>query len=152
MRDLLNVGLLAAVGTGLVIGYHASVNGALGRTVPPFAVALVVNMIGGTIGLAILTGMTYQGGIDYNAMRQVLPLLLVSGFLGIVVVTGISFSFARIGVAAGTVAVILGQTITAIVVDTVGVGGYSPIPLNPTRILGLALLAVAAVLVLPKGD
>jgi uncharacterized membrane protein YdcZ (DUF606 family) len=46
--------------------------------------------------------------------------------------------------------VLLGQLAFAIVVDTLGWGGGTPIPLNLSRLAGLLLVLIGAWLLMPK--
>ena len=82
------------------------------------------------------------------------PLLIgataASGLLGIMIITGISFSLQRAGVAAGLAGVIFGQLILSAVIDNFGIGGANPIPLTLTRILGLLVTGFGVYLLLPK--
>jgi uncharacterized membrane protein YdcZ (DUF606 family) len=51
---------------------------------------------------------------------------------------------------AGNMAIVFGQIAVAVVIDTLGLGGYDPIPLQPVRILGVILLGVGLYLALPR--
>jgi uncharacterized membrane protein YdcZ (DUF606 family) len=77
-------------------------------------------------------------------------LLVIAGSLGIMVITGVSFSVQRAGVAAGMATIILGQMSVSLVADANGWGGADPIPVTLTRILGLVLLAAGVFLLIPK--
>ena len=76
--------------------------------------------------------------------------LLFMGILGVLIITGISFSLQRAGVAAGLAGVILGQLALSTVIDAIGLGGAEPIPLTTARILGLGIAGVGVYLLLPK--
>ena len=77
-------------------------------------------------------------------------MVAVSGTLGILIITGLSFSLQRAGVAAGLATIILGQLIVSIIVDTRGIGGAEPIPLTIPRIGGLFVMAIAVYLLMPR--
>lgn len=79
-----------------------------------------------------------------------MPYLIISALLGIGTLTGISFSLARIGVAAGLASLIMGQMLLAVIMDTAGWNGTGQIPLTLARVAGLALLLVATWLLLPN--
>lgn len=81
-----------------------------------------------------------------------MPLFMITtaGLLGILIVTGVSFSLQRAGIAAGLATIILGQMLVSIIVDTRGIGGAVPIPLSFRRITGILLLSVSVYLLLPK--
>ena len=74
----------------------------------------------------------------------------LSGLLGILIITGISFSLQRAGVAAGLAGVIFGQLVLSTMIDLIGIGGVEPIPLTWMRVLGLLAMGVGVYLLLPK--
>jgi transporter family-2 protein len=71
--------------------------------------------------------------------------------LGIAIISGAAYALPRVGVAAGLAAIIIGQMVVAIIVDTLGLVGGQPIPLSWIRLGGLALLALGTWVILPKG-
>lgn len=66
---------------------------------------------------------------------------LAGGIFGATLVTAQSWSVPIIGVAAFTVAIVGGQTLSALVVDKVGLGPAGPQPINALRIVAAALAA-----------
>lgn len=70
--------------------------------------------------------------------------------MGILIVMGVSFSFQRMGVAAGVATLFLGQMLIGIIVDALGRAGGEAIPLDPRRILGLIIMTVAVLLLVPR--
>lgn len=66
--------------------------------------------------------------------------------MGIGIVIGVAFSFQRTGVAAGVATLFLGQMLIGIIVDSLGWSGGEPIPLEPRRMVGLIVMALAIVL------
>jgi len=77
-------------------------------------------------------------------------MLVIAGALGILIITGVSFSLQRTGVAAGLATVILGQLVLSVIVDAKGGGGVAPIPITWTRIAGLLVIAGGVYLLLLK--
>jgi transporter family-2 protein len=77
-------------------------------------------------------------------------MLLVSGTLGILVITGVSFSLQRTGVTAGLAAILMGQLLVGLIADSTGLGGVDPIPFEFRRVLGLGVMALAVYLLLPR--
>jgi transporter family-2 protein len=77
-------------------------------------------------------------------------MLLVAGLLGIGIVMGVAFSLSKVGVTAGIAALIMGQLLVSIIVDTSGWGGVEPIPLSPSRIVGLFVMGLAVYLLVPR--
>ena len=88
----------------------------------------------------------YRGNRHWNISRSTLVFAVIAVTLGIFIVTGVSLAFQRTGVAAGIATVFLGQMLIGVVVDILGLAGAEPIPLDLRRGLGLAVMAVAVVL------
>jgi transporter family-2 protein len=112
---------------------------------------LLTNFMGGLIaGAAILFIFLREGPQTWKVPGIVLGFVAISGLLGIFIITGISFSLQRAGIAAGLATVILGQLILSMIVDTFGIGGVEAIPLSFQRILGLLVTGFGVFLLLPK--
>jgi transporter family-2 protein len=112
---------------------------------------LLTNFIGGVIaGAVILLLFLRQGQQTWRIPGIVIIFVALSGLLGIFIITGISFSLQRAGIAAGLATVILGQLIVSTVVDTFGIGGVEAIPLSFQRILGLLVMGFGVFLLLPR--
>lgn len=79
-----------------------------------------------------------------------LVIIFAAGLLSVAIITGIAYALPKTGIAAGLSTIIAGQMAVAILVDTLGLMGSEPIPLNWTRIGGLALLALGTWFILPK--
>lgn len=77
-------------------------------------------------------------------------MLVIAGTLGIMIITGISFSLQRTGVAAGFATIILGQMTVSLIADAHGWGGADPVPVTIPRIIGLVIIAAGVFLILPK--
>jgi transporter family-2 protein len=112
---------------------------------------LFTNFIGGVIaGAIILLLFLREGQQTWRIPGTVIIFVALSGLLGIFIITGISFSLQRAGIAAGLATVILGQLIVSTVVDTFGIGGVEAIPLSSQRILGLLVMGFGVFLFLPR--
>jgi transporter family-2 protein len=152
MREALSIGLFVGIGTGVVFGVINAVEGEMSRAVGPFNVSLLQNLGAGALSVIVVIVGVWRGDIDWGVLRGSLPLAGLVGVLVLASVTGIAFTIPRIGVAAGTIALIFGQVVITVVVDTLGIGGYEPIPLSLERIAGLLLLAAGTYLVLPRTE
>lgn len=149
-RDVL-IGVAGALVTGSAIGIQATFSGRVGSLIGNFQTGILTNLVGGIAAGVILAGiLSARGaGILQLTQREVI-MLIASGVLGIFIITGISFSMQRAGVAAGLATVILGQMVISTLVDSLGVGSVEPIPLSFSRVLGLALMSVSVYLLVPK--
>lgn len=147
------IALIVALACGLGVGVQASLNNAAGRLAGPTLTGLLVNFFGGVVsGVIMMVIYLRQGAGFLSAVRgSTLNILIIAGLLGIVIISSAAYALPRIGVAAGLAAVILGQMVVAIVVDTFGLAGGQPIPLSWIRVGGLSLLALGTWLILPKG-
>ena len=152
MKNTLLIGVLATLATGAAIGLQATLNARIGSVITPVRTGLWMNFIGGAIaGVFIFLFVLREGSADWRLTPSVVLPLIVAGALGILVITGVSFSLARTGVAAGLAGMFLGQMLIGLIVDTFGWGITEPIPVSGTRVAGLLLMALAVYLLLPRG-
>ena len=151
MQKGMIVALVVAVGSGIAIGLQSTLNNWAGRLVGPTSTGLLVNFGGGVVAGVLLLLASGQGVVQRGALQGTTPLIiLTSGVLGIAIITGLAYSLPRVGIAAGLSAIILGQMVVAVVVDSLGWGGGEPIPLGTARIAGLALLLLGIWFLLPR--
>ncbi len=153
MQKSHTISLIVALACGLGVGTQASLNNAAGRLAGPIMTGLLVNFLGGAASAVILAAIYLrQGAGILSAIRgSTLNILVIAGLLGIAIITGAAFALPRVGVAAGLAAIIVGQMVVAVIVDTLGLVGGQPIPLSWVRVGGLALLALSTWMILPKG-
>lgn len=145
--------LAAAVLAGVAIGAQASINSSAGRLTGAVLAGLLVNFLGGAAAGVILLGLYLrQGSGTLTAVSAGMwGLLVVAGLLGIGIMIAGAYALPKIGVVAGLAALIAGQMVVALGVDTLGWAGGAPIPLDLARLAGLGLLAAGIWLMLPKG-
>ncbi|MCI0713760.1 MAG: DMT family transporter [Chloroflexi bacterium] len=140
-------GVAIALGSGLAIGFQATLFTLIGRTIGPVRASLVLNITGGILaGLILLGVIGIQGHSEWQISRSTLLSATIAVGMGIGIVIGIAFSFQQTGVAAGVATLFLGQVLIGIIVDALGWSGGEPIPLDPRRIFGLLVMALAIVL------
>lgn len=152
MQRIEVLALLIGVASGIAIGSQGALNSWAGKLVGSVGTGLLVNLVGGvTAAVLLLLLAPRQGVLLWESVRGAAPFILVSGALGVAIIAGIAYSLPRIGVAAGLSAVILGQMLVAVVVDSLGWGSSEPIPLSVARIAGLVLLLFGTWLLLPRG-
>ncbi|NJL57815.1 hypothetical protein HC928_23800 [bacterium] len=156
INNSLLVAMLIATGGGFAIGMQSviinSVSGGVGAVRTAFFIHVGGSVIGAAmLGLLWLAG---QGGTqEATTMPQWTPRLisafLLAGTMGMVIIPSIALAFPRTGLVAGQILLIGGQTLIALIVDTLGLAGAEPIPLDRQRLLGLALMVLAVYLLLP---
>ena len=145
--------LIVALLSGLAIGAQSSFNSAAGKITGATLTGLLVNFLGGAAaGILLVVVYVRQGNATFSAIQApTLGIIVVSGLLGIGIIAGIAYALPKIGIAAGLATIIAGQMAVAVLVDTFGLAGGQPIPLNWARIGGLGLLALGTWAILPKG-
>jgi transporter family-2 protein len=144
-------GVIGALLTGLAIGTQSTLSSRLGTIIGSLRTGVLMNVIGGGVAgiifiiLILINGKTYA-----KAPPLAWLLLVIAGTLGIMIITGISFSLQRTGVAAGFATIILGQMTVSLIADAHGWGGADPVPVTIPRIFGLLIIAAGVFLLLPK--
>lgn len=151
MKNAMIVGAFAALATGVAIGIQATLTSRVGGIIGNIRTGLLTNFLGGLIaGIVVLFLFILQGSGAWKIPTTAVVMVAVSGTLGILIITGLSFSLQRAGVATGLATIILGQLIVSVIVDTRGIGGIEPIPLTIPRIGGLFVMAIAVYLLMPR--
>lgn len=153
MRNFIIIGALAAVATGIGIGIQTTALSRAGSLMDPIRSGLLTTLIGGVGSLLVIAALVmWQGAGAWQMPGPALALAGFAGLSGIIILTGISFSYARIGITAGVAGLILGQLLISVVVDAMGWGSTLPIPLGLRRMAGLVVMAGAVWLLLPVGE
>jgi bacterial/archaeal transporter family-2 protein len=145
------LGIVAALATGIAIGVQSTLTSRIGSLIGDFKTGVLMNAIGGLIaGLFFMVLLIVKGKGFWQLPGTTLVMLIIAGAIGILIITGVSFSLKNAGVAAGLATLILGQMIVSVIVDAKGWGGGAPIPITWPRILGLLVMAAGVYLLLPK--
>jgi transporter family-2 protein len=151
IQRTLMLAVMVALGCGVAIGIQSVLNSWSGKIAGPLSTGLLVNMAGGLVAMVIFFPLAFrQSGMQWNDLRSALPYIIISGILGIGIITGIAYAFPRSGIASGSSAIIFGQMFIALLVDHQGWGGSERIPISIGRIAGLVLLMVGVWLLLPR--
>ncbi len=139
--------LAIVVGAGLTI--QVGMNGTLGTATGSSLWAAVVNFL---VGLAGLVAVALASGsrIAPGSVASVPTWAWFGGLLGAAYVASVTFLGPRLGAVALLALVLLGQMATALVVDHFGMVGFPQNAVTPSRLLGVVLLAVGAVLVVRR--
>jgi transporter family-2 protein len=145
------IGALGALLTGIAISIQSTITSRAGALLGDVRTGLLTNFFGGLIaGILVLIIFLREGIQQWKVSGSILSFIALSGLLGIFIITGISFSLQRTGVAAGLATVILGQLILSVVIDRLGIGAAGVIPISAERLLGLVIIAVGVYLLLPR--
>lgn len=151
LTNLIVLGIMGALVTGIAIGVQSTLSSRIGSMIGNFKTGIMMNVMGGLIaGVLFLVILLVKGKGFWQLPAPSIVMATLAGGLGILIVTGISFSLQKTGIAAGLATVILGQMVVSVIIDAKGWGGATPIPITLPRILGLVIMAVGLFLLLPK--
>jgi transporter family-2 protein len=139
---------LCAIG-GLAGAIQAAVMGELGERVgvaPALTFAVAVSLVF-ALGILLVWEQSVSG---LRAAAQEPWWLWVGGVMSVFIVLGITVATPRIGVAATIGIVIAGNLVMAALIDQYGLFGQDQVAITAIRLLGLALLAAGAALLLVR--
>jgi bacterial/archaeal transporter family-2 protein len=141
--------VVLAAAAGVLVGMQAPVNSRLGRSIGSVQAA-TFSFVVGTIALALIATLFY-GGLGGFAQAVKAPAWAwFGGLLGAVYVTVAILTVRTLGVSGLTALVICGQLTAAVVIDRFGLFGIAKQQIGVTRIVGLALLVIGALLVVRR--
>lgn len=158
LLDVLSVPAMVAVGA--LVAVQSQLNGELAQRLGEGARAgVVAATVSFAVGLAVLVlvvaavrgpraGVVRLVGAVRS--RELRPWLLLGGVAGALLVATQGLTVGTVGVALFTVAVVAGQTSSALVVDRVGLGPSGPRAVSRGRVVG-AVITVAAVVLTVSG-
>lgn len=152
MKNLVLLGVLVAIGTGILIGSQATLTTRSSTLVGPVKAGMMMTLGSGAVGLLvsfILAVWARQPVWDMPARPFVM--LFIAGALGVIIVVGMAFALGQVGVTAGLASILLGQMLVSVLADALGWGTGQPIPVTAARVLGLVVLGLAVYLLVPRG-
>lgn len=162
MSSRIILAVLGALGTGTAIALQTTMNGRAGGVIGPIRTGLLVNATGGSMAIALVLLTILAGRLGLTSAEalnltdrgatplQILSWVAVAGFLGILIIVGISFSVQGVGVTAGLSAVILSQLVVGLLIDSVGGAGGLAIAINLRRLAGIVAMALGVWLLVPR--
>ena len=151
MRLSIITGAVLASLTGMAIAVQSTITSRVGAQLGDIRTGILTNLMGGIIaGGLMLIWLLREGPAAWKVTPVLIGFTLLSGFLGVLIITGISYSLQRAGVAAGLAGVIFGQLLLSSLIDNLGVGGVEPIPFTFLRGAGLLVTGFGVYLLLPK--
>ncbi|MEW5761831.1 MAG: DMT family transporter [Bacillota bacterium] len=142
--------LLVACLAGVTMAFQGTVNAVLGRVAGLLEATFIVHGVGLAVAGALLFGLRLGDGSLLRAAHAPWYAYL-GGVLGVLIVYGVVRAIPQVGVAPATTAIILGQVLTAALIDHVGLCGMQKIPFTWHRIAGTLLMAAGAWLLLRGG-
>ena len=142
--------ILAALIAGILVSVQSRVNGGLGLALQDGVGAALYSFTSGWILIAIFTALSRTGrsGVKRIAVllrTQQLPLwMILGGAFGVVLVMTQGLAAGSLGIALFTVAVVAGQGISGILIDSRGWLGVERRKLSAARVIG-AVIVIAGV-------
>ena len=136
MESILLIILIGLAG-GVAVGLQSPLASMITQRLGMFESVFIVH-VGGAI-IALIPLLFYGGG--RLAQWQSLPwYALTAGIFGLIVIGAISYMIPRIGVAGAITTIVAGQLLVSVVLDHFGLLGALSRPLDPTRVIGLAVV------------
>ncbi|HOA34708.1 MAG TPA: DMT family transporter [Bacillota bacterium] len=137
--------LLIAAIAGMAMALQGSLNAALGKIIGTLETTFVVHIV----GIAVIMSVLYLfrlGKGNLLLLKDAPWYTYLGGVLGVLIIFGVAVSIPRAGVANATTAIIIGQLITALLIDQFGLFGLEKVPFTLWKGLGLACLAAGGYL------
>ncbi|MCJ7715541.1 MAG: hypothetical protein MUO54_03350, partial [Anaerolineales bacterium] len=102
MRLSIITGALVALLTGIAIAVQSTMTSRVGGIIGDIRTGILTNTMGGiAAGSLMLIWLLREGPEVWKVPHVVIGVTALSGILGVLIITGISFSLQRAGVAAG---------------------------------------------------
>ncbi|MDN5312176.1 MAG: bacterial/archaeal transporter family-2 protein [Thermoanaerobacteraceae bacterium] len=137
---------MVAFMAGVAMATQGSMNSALSKAIGLSEATFVVHFSATVVMLIILIlGISHGNWGNYS---QVPWYYYLGGFIGVLITYGVVVSIPKLGVAVATTAIIVGQVLTACLVDHFGFFGLEKIPFTWLKFLGLVFLSIGAKLLL----
>ncbi len=141
------LGLLVALIAGISMAVQGSINTRLSRTVGQWEATFVVHVVG-LLATSLLLFAFRIGRGDLGRVAAAPWYSPAGGLIGVLIVWAVMASIPKLGVAVATTSIIVGQVLTALVIDHFGLFGLRPVPFTWLKGAGLLLLAAGARLLL----
>ena len=138
MESILLIVLIGLAG-GIAVGMQGPLASILTQRMGPFESSFIVHAGGALISIVPLL---IIGGGKLGQWRSAPWYALGAGVFGLVVLSAVSYTIPRIGVAAAIVTIVAGQIILSAVLDHFGLLGAAVRPLDAPRFLGLAVVMI----------
>ncbi len=141
--------LLIAALAGVTMAVQGTFNAALGKIIGLWEATFVVHLIG-TVIVAVLLWVFRLGTGNFAVYAEAPWYTYLGGFLSVLIIFGVAVSIPKLGVCTATTAIIVGQVLTAGLIDHLGLFGMTKTSIHWYHFAGLGLLATGARLLLLK--
>ncbi|TYP58736.1 DMT family transporter [Thermosediminibacter litoriperuensis] len=138
--------LIVAIMAGVFMAVQGSMNSVVSRAIGLSGATFIVHLTATLIMTAvILSGAGKSTWVNYTRVPWYDYL---GGAIGVLITYAVVMSIPRLGAAVATTAIIVGQVLTACLLDHFGFFGLEKMPFTWMRFLGLVLLSIGAKLLL----
>ncbi len=141
------VSLLVAAFSGVLMAVQGSLNTSLSKMIGLMEMAFVVNVTG-AVALASTLFLFRMGNGDFGVINQAPWYSFLGGIIGVAIIYLVAASIPAVGMCNATTAIIVGQVLTAILIDYFGAFGLQKYHVGWEQFVGLALLAIGAKLLM----
>jgi len=139
--------LLIAALSGMLMAVQGSLNATLSKVVGLLETTFIVHIIGTVVVSILLFGFQLGKG-DLNQVSAAPWYSYLGGVISIFIIYLVAASIPKVGVANATTAIIIGQVLTAVLIDYLGLFGLEKMHFDWQKIIGIILLAIGAKLLL----
>lgn len=139
--------LLLALISGVLMAIQGTVNASLSKFVGLIEATFIVH-ISGTVALLIILFVFRMGKGNIGAISSVPWYAYLGGIVGVFIIYLVAASIPAVGVANATTAIIVGQVLTAVIIDHFGGFGMKSTLSGWNQFAGLVFLAIGAKLLL----
>ncbi|HHU69168.1 MAG TPA: DMT family transporter [Thermoanaerobacterales bacterium] len=139
--------LIIAVLAGVAMAFQGALNSALSKIIGLWEATFLVHA-SATIVLVFIIFLLKMGKGDFALYHKAPWYLYLGGIIGVLITYGVVTSIPKLGAASATTAIIVGQVLTALIIDQLGLFGLKEISFTWMKFLGLILLSVGARLLL----
>ncbi|MFZ5646209.1 MAG: DMT family transporter [Bacillota bacterium] len=141
--------LIIAALSGVTMAFQGTLNSALSKVIGLLEATFVVHLVG-LVFVSLLLFVFKLGEGKLTLISQAPIYTYLGGILGVIITYGVIRSIPKVGVAPATTAIILGQVLTAGIIDHFGLFGMDRLCFNWYRVGGTLLMACGAWLLLRR--
>lgn len=141
------IALVTACVAGILMAIQGVLNSGLGKATGLLKATLAVHVVGlaGIIPLVLV-----YARADGRRLTGAPWYYYLGGLIGVGIIYAVAASIGRIGACAATTAIIVGQVLTAALLDHLGVCGLERVPFQAIKVVGVAFLAGGAWILLRR--
>lgn len=139
--------VLVAALSGMAMALQGTFNAALGKVIGIWESTLLVHIIG-TLTVLLIILCLGIGFDNFGKISRVPWYAFLGGILNVLIIYAVVRSIPQIGVGNATTAIIVTQVLTAVLIDSLGIFGMKKIEFHYIDLLGIALLAAGAKILL----